>query len=625
MARLQLLSWLVIAISQAVAKKISGGALHCAGAPSSTLIKTMAFISVKDAALTISQLLLEQRIEQAVEIALRASNSVRKAQHWTELCSMLESQFTDKQRLNHVLLAPLYARALVGDYEMQRLETFLEKALAIHTLEARAKLIVEQSFLFYVKTQFAKAQEQLETALPFLAGIDLGIALARLGMCRSMLGLDDWQEPFLEMRTHLIGRTLGIQLLNEASCYTRLGQTEKAITILYEALPHLKVDTFHFANLHTSLGLALLRSCHPDAIIHFEMAERMTRGANYRKLHAHIIKCMAAYYQMRGEWSRAILLYQRCIKTASKPISQDFAARDESLLNLGRTLRLQSKPTEALDILQDNLEAYPHGFSGVLIERAAAFLQLGMLSNAQNCLAEAHMPKAEDADLKHILSAELHRLNGNTQAMLEELKAVPMTERLVREEAGIWIALFATVKELGAVVPEPLFQIVRHEIHLGNLGIPQVKHNGSEIKLPPKAHELLAFLSWNNGSSEIQDCIQHLYNVGLTEIGKYKDRFERVLEKLRASFSIPNLVLRQQKTLSLSTEVIWQDDAKNYLAGMNIPWRGMYLAGIHNNWIDEIAITLENTRLDRQAEQLLSEDELRILELAERIRNKRRT
>ncbi|MEY4532036.1 MAG: hypothetical protein RLZZ156_2759, partial [Deinococcota bacterium] len=479
----------------------------------------MAFISVKDATLTISQLLLQQKPEQAIEIALRASNSVRKSQHWAELCTMLELHFSDEQRLHHVLLAPLYARTLVGDYELDRLEKFLEKALHIHTLKTRAKLIVEESFLLYVQTKFLIAQEKLEDVLPLLHGVDLGLALARLGMIRFKLN-GEWKAPFLEMRNHLNGRMLGIQLANEAACYTNIGQTEKAIAILYEALPHLKVDTFHYANLHTSLGLALLRTCHPDAITHFQTAESMTRGANYRKLHAHVIKCMAEYYQMRGEWSRAILLYQRCIKTASKPISQDFAARDEALLNLGRTLRLQGKPTEALDILQDNLEAYPHGFSGVLIERAAAYLQLGLLSNARDCLSQADNPKAEDADLKHILNAELHRLNGNQAAMLEELKTVPMTERLAREEAGIWIALFTTAKELGAAVPQALFQTVRHEIHLGNLGSQKVLHNGLEIKLAPKAHELLAFLSWHDGSSEIQDCIQSLYNVGLTEINQ---------------------------------------------------------------------------------------------------------
>ena len=584
----------------------------------------MTFISIKDTTQTISQLLLQQRTGQAVEIAVRASNSVRKSQHWTELCTMLKLHFTDEQRLHHVLLAPLYARTLVGSYQLDHLETFLEKALTIHTLETRAKLVVEQSFLLYVKTQFAQAQEQLETAVPLLAGIDLGIALARLGMCRSMLGLSDWQEPFVEMRTYLIGRSLGVQLVNESACYTRLGQSEKAIAILYEALPHLKLDNYQSANLHTSLGLTLMRSCKLEAMTHFEKAERMTRGANYRKLHAHIIKCMAEYYQMRGEWSRAILLYQRCIKVASKPTSQDFAARDEALLNLGRTLRLQGKPTEALEILQDNLEFYPHGLSGVLIERAAAFLQAGMHSNAQNCLSQADTPKADDADLKHILLAELHRLNGNTEAMLEALKAVPMTERLSREEAGIWSALFTTAQELGATIPEPLFRVIRNEIHLENLGSQRVLHNGQAIKLAPKAHELLAFLSWNNGSSEIQDCIQNLYNVGLAELPQYKDRFERVLEKLRASFSIPNVVMRQRNTLSLSTEIIWQDDAKNYLAGMDTPWRGGYLAGIHNNWIDEVAITLENRRSDRAPENF-NDDELRILELAERIRNKHRT
>ncbi len=583
----------------------------------------MAFISVKDAAQTISQLLLHQQTDQAIEIALQASNSVRKSQHWSELCSILELHFTDKQRLNHILLAPLYARTLVGSYELERLETFLEKALTIHRLEARAKLIVEQSFLLYVQAKFLSAQEKLEAVLPFLYGVDLGIGLARLGMIRVKLN-GDWKTPFLEMRNYLNGRMLGIQLVNEAACYTQIGQAEKATTLLYEALPHLKEDIFNLANLHTSIGLALLRSCHWDSITHFDTAERMTRGANYRKLHAHIIKCIAAYYRMRGEWSRAILLYQRCIKVASKPTSQDFAARDEARLNLGRTLRLQGKPTEALEILQDNLEAYPHGLSGVLIERAAAFLQSGMHSNARDCLQLADNPKAEDADLKHILNAELHRLNNNSKAMFETLKAVPMTERLAREEAAIWSALFRSAKELGATIPEPLFQVVRNEIHLENLGSQRVLHNGLEIKLAPKANELLAFLSWHNGSSEIQDCIQNLYNVGLDELPNYKNRFERVLEKLRASFSIPNVVIRNRNTLLLSAEIIWQDDAKNYLAGMDTPWRGGYLAGIHNNWIDEIAITLENTRLDREPENL-NDDELRILELAERIRNKYKT
>jgi tetratricopeptide (TPR) repeat protein len=582
----------------------------------------MAFISVKDATQTISHLLLQQRTEQAIEIALRAAHSVRKSQNWVELCAMLELHFLEEQRLYHESLAPLYARTLVGSYELDRLEAFLEKALPIHSAETRAKLIVEQSFLLYVQTKFLAAQEKLEPILSLLHGIDLGIGLARLGMIRLKLN-NDWKTPFLEMRTYLSGRTLGIQLINEAACYTQIGQTAQAIAILYEALSHLKVDTFNLANLHTSLGLALLRTCHTDAITHFETAERMTRGANYRKLHAHVIKCMAAYYRMRGEWSRAILLYQRCIKVASKPTSQDFAARDEALLNLGRTLRLQGKPIQALDILQDNLEFYPHGLSGVLIERAAAYLQVGMLENARGCLQQATNPKSEDADLKHILMAELHRLDGQPTAMLEELKTVPMNERLAREEAAIWTALFLNAKALGAVVPEPLFRIERHEIHLENLGSQRVLHNGKNIKLAPKAHELLAFLSWNNGSSQIQDCIQNLYNVGLAEISQSKDRFERVLEKLRASFSIPNVVMRQRNTLSLSAEVIWQDDAKNYLAGMEIPWRGGYLAGIHNNWIDEVAVVLENRRSDRAPENF-NDDELRILELAERIRNKHR-
>jgi tetratricopeptide (TPR) repeat protein len=601
------------------------GAPQFNGAPYDRLRDAMAFISVKDATQTISHLLLRQRTEQAIEIALRASNSIRKSQNWTELCTMLELHFSDQQRLNHVLLAPLYARTLVGSYELNQLEMFLEKALVIHTAEARAKLVVEQSFLLYVKTHFAQAQEQLETALPLLHGIDLGIALARLGMSRSMLGLSNWQQPFLEMRHYLTGRTLGVQLVNEAGCYTRLGQTEKAIAILYEALPHLSVDTFNFANLHTSLGLALLRTCKPEAITHFQTAERMTRGANYRKLHAHILKCLAAYYRMQGEWSRAILLYQRCIKMASKAVSQDFAARDEALLNLGRTLRLQGKPAEALEILQDDLSAYPHGISGVLIERAAAFLQLGMLENAQHCLHSAANDKAEDAQLKSVLLAELHRLTGNTQAMLAELSAIPITERLAREEAGVWLALFSTAQALGAEIPEPLFQIERHEIKLENLGVQRVIHNGLEIKLAPKAHELLAFLSWHQGSRNIKDCIQSLYNVGLIENSKYKDRFEQILENLRASFSIPNVIVRKHNTLSLSDNIIWQDDAKNYLNGLEIPWRGIYLTGIQNNWIDEIAVILENHRLEREPDNLFDDDELRILELAERIRNKRQT
>lgn len=582
----------------------------------------MAFISVKDAAQTISHLLLHQQTEHAIEIALRAAQSVRKSQHWAELRSMLELHFSDKERLIHASLAPLYARTLVGCYDLDQLERFLEKVLPIHTATTRAKLVVEQSFLLYVKTKFTEAQEQLEKALPLLQGIDRGIALARLGMSRSMLNLSDWQAPFVEMRSYLTGRTLGIQLLNEAACYTQAGQTQKAMTILYEALPHLKVDTFHFANLHTSLGLTLLRTCQPNAITHFEKAESMTRGVNYRKLHAHIIKCMAAYYRIRGQWSRATLLYQRCIKVATKAASLDLAARDEALLNLGRTLRLQGKPVEALEILQEDLNNYPHGQSGVLTERAAAYLQMGLLENAKSCLHLADAPKGEDAHLKSILEAEFHRLTSNNTAMLKALQTVPMTEKLAREEAGIWTALFTKARELGANTPEPLFEIERHEIHLENLGVQQVLHNGKAVKLPPKAHELLAFLSWHDGSSKIQDCIENLYNVGRTGQRQYQDRFEHVLQNLRAAFSIPNVVTRQHNALQLSTEIIWQDDAKHYLNGINIPWRGIYLAGIHNNWIDEIAIALENTRLNRQAENLLEDDEIRILELADRIRKK---
>jgi tetratricopeptide (TPR) repeat protein len=580
----------------------------------------MAHISAKDVEVTVLRLLENHQFEQAINLVERFANAVQKSQHWDELRLLIQNQFTPEQRLTDKKLAPLYARTLIGSYELEQLKDFLRQALAIHDDSTKAKLLLEQSFLDYVSNRFEAATLQLEQALPLLDGVDRGIALARLGMNCFKLGLANWQEPFMQMRQYLVGRSLGIQLVNEASCYKQLKQIEKAISIYYEALPHLKQDTFNHANLQTSLGLTLLQLCRVEAIEHFEIAERMTRGKNYRKLHAHIKKCMAAYYTMVGQWSRAIGLYKQCIKIASNPASMDLAARDEATLNLGRTLRLQGHVTEALVYLQEELIYYPLGASGVLIERAAAYLQLGMLENAQNCLVLATQAKAEDADLKAILEAEMYRQSGNIPALLKVLEAVPMNEIMAREEAFVWTELWQIAAAHGMVIPEPIAQPSKHQIHLMNLGTPKLLLNNREVMLPPRAFELLAYLSWYGGSRSIQDCIEALYPKAVSSLGEYMDRFERIIETIRDTIALPNILQRRNSALELSQEVIWIDDALCFTQGQNIPWRGIYLAGIERNWIDDVALQLENIRLDRYAQTDLTEsDELRILELAKRI------
>jgi tetratricopeptide (TPR) repeat protein len=579
----------------------------------------MPHISTKDAANSIQRLLEINRFEQALVIVERMAQNVRKVQHWEELRSLIEKQFASEQYIHHQTLAPLYARSLLGSYELEHLKAFLDQALPIHQDLALAKLRVEQSMLDYVELRHQQAVDALEQALPYLQGIDRGIGLARLGMNRFKLGLN-WQEPFLEMRQFLTGRALGIQLTNESGCYKQAGDLEKSITIIYEALPHLKQDNFIFANTQTALGLTLLRICRPEAIEHFEIAERITRGRLYKKLHAHIKKCMAAYYRTFGQWRKASELYKQCIQIAANPSSLDLAAKDEATLNLGRTLRLQGKPLAALKYLQEALPYYPLGASGVLIERAAAYLQLEMRENARECLQAATAPQAEDVHLKQILEAELHRQAGNPTATLEALLGVPTNQKMAREEASIWTDLWQFAAAHGMVIPEPIAAAQNHHIHLMNLGTPQVFFDSREVQQPPRALELLAYLSWHGGSSGIEDCIEALYPDSVGVVADYINRFERILETLRKAIALPEFIQRKNSAISLSQNLDWTDDAMRFVKGEDIAWRGIYLTGIRREWIDEVATHLEGLRLRRFPElELTEKDELRILQAAKQL------
>lgn len=541
---------------------------------------------------TIQALLQAGREDRAIEIVLLAASKIRKAADWLSLKILLETQFHPQLRFGHPILAPLYARALVGCYELSGLEDFLRQALAQHRNNAAisAKLQLEQAFLKIVATAYVAAVKQLNQILPQLLGIDKGLGLARLGMAKSSLGHSDWLLPFIEMRQYLSGRVLGIQLVNEAAQHSQHGDSKKAQDVIQEALPYLVQDTYSYANAQTTLGLTYLKQCSPKALEHFQIAERMTRSKQYQKLHAHIIKCMAAHARVFSDWERALELYKRVIAVASKTASADLAARDEALLNTGRTLRLQGKPHLALGYLEQTLLYYPLGQSGVLVEQAAAYLQLGNIATAKALLQAATQPRAEDKLLKHILSAEALRQQGNLSAMLGELAQVDMTSALAREEATQWQALWEAAAAHGLVVPQPIFVPRKVVVHLQNLGVPKVLWKNQEIHLTPRCLELLALLSWHDGIYPVQDCVIALY--GSLE-PENLDKFEQVLKGVRKAFALRTVVVRYKKNLQLLNQLLWIDDAKRVLDGKKVQKRGVYLQGQKREWIMKVRSLLE--------------------------------
>lgn len=421
-----------------------------------------------------------------------------------------------------------------------------------------------------LRQQAKPALYLLETLEAQLLEGDKGTYLRFKAEALAGLGAEGWQATFAQARQYLSAGALGRCLLEEGNLHYRYAQLAEARILWAEALAYLQDDPYYSAWLRHSLGITVLAQDPREAEAHLLLAEQLSHRRAARAFQARALCGLGAVRRRLGEWDRAIFSYRTALKLA-----QDLDDRQEALWGIGFTLRLSSRPAEAIPYF---LQAHAATSSNALfIEIAAAKLMLGSQSGAEIALSQAEIADLRDRVKVALIRAQMACLRGDSSMARSELANFDLSSAWVLEERGCFPELFALIEgsNLGKTNSKP--GRTRVEVSAG--GILNVKVNGREILLKPnsRAAELLVLLLEAEGEETLDRLVEALFPQ-VEPTPKARERARQAIwaqvQKLRHLLGWEDSVLVGGGVYRLDPRADWryQIGDKPFLEGIYSPW-----------------------------------------------------
>jgi tetratricopeptide (TPR) repeat protein len=449
-------------------------------------------------------------------------------------------------------------RILAGCSAEKDLESWLATCQAsTGTLEPELRVL--QAFVLICQDRFAEIQTLLRPLLPALCASWSGLAHQRLLWAAHRLH-EPWDTHLLEVRQQLHGRALGLALLDAATCAYSEHHDELGQRLAQEALTHLKGDAFHLAWTNLHIGLHLLQRCDFSAEHYFAKSLLETTKSTGKRLRPKALAAMAALRRVQGEWRMALELYRRAEKAAL--LLEDVSERFQIVLNTARTHRLSGHPRVAVRLLEDALQGTPKHQSEFWLELAAAHAQCASPELARAALANVGRVQGGDVHLKTIIEAELMRCDGAEGMAAQALMPLPMTTRVVREEAMRFYALFQCLPvESGQ--PEPLrypkitvvrvFKVQPVQVWINDRLLPDFADTQDVTallrllqtpKTPVKTDDLATAIFALEDLDELETAFRDLTN--------------KIVSRLRHKLGYPESVRNDRKCYWLDPDTVWR-------------------------------------------------------------------
>ncbi|WP_425148718.1 tetratricopeptide repeat protein [Deinococcus sp.] len=439
-------------------------------------------------------------------LALEPTTAVQ--QQWL---AMFE-RFGAAARARHPGAAWLSVRLYSATRQQQTVLTFVEQARPHLSAADWSPLVAYQALALTASDQHRQALEALEPVLPTLSGLAAGIGWrARAqALCRS--DQEGWQSAFVQARSTLSGRALGLCWTEEGTLLEWKGQDAEARDAWRQALLLLDNDRFYLAWLRHALGSSCLRFALPEAEDHFlalEQAVRHPEAAQFRPW----AECgLGASRRARGEWPRALTCFRRAISSATESADLRQAWR-----GLGHTQRLMGKPDLALEALlrasRCTEQDIASGQSWVYADIAACHAQLGQWAAARLALLRvgADPLSREDRERAALVRAELARQDGDPAAASTLLAQVRPQTLWAREELRCFPELFGLLD--ADQCPLPLHYTVGTQVEVHALGPLLVRVNKRPVPLASSGRpgELLVFLLEHHNRAASEVILEALY------------------------------------------------------------------------------------------------------------------
>jgi len=431
--------------------------------------------------------------------------------------------------------------------------------------------------------QAGAALELLEPLEGQFAGAEKGTLLRFKAEALASVGDEGWRAVFAQARGHLSLGALGRCLLEEGNQYYRHGQLAEARGRWAEALAYVRDDPFYSAWLRHSLGITVLAQNPLEAESHLLVAEALSHRQGAREFRARAMCGLGAVRRRLGEWERAVSAYNAALKAAT-----DADDRREALWGIGFTLRLSSKPAEAIPYFMQAHAATAS--SAQFIEIAAAKLMLGSTDGAEAALGQAQTLDPRDRVKAVLVRAEIARLRGDEDALRHLTAGLDSTSAWVWEEGRCFPKLIALLQEKSEPVRSGLDGLESAhptvvEVFAG--GILRVRVNGREIPLRPssRAAEFLVLLLEADGEDTLDRLATALFP-DMDDTSEARARARQAiwaqLVRLRQVLGWDNSVRAEGGVYRLDPNAEWR-----YLPNTDAEGDKAFLEGMYSRrWVD---------------------------------------
>jgi tetratricopeptide (TPR) repeat protein len=439
------------------------------------------------------------RQAMAVRTLERVIDDIHDQHAWVELREVLRETL-GFEPLNHQPWLALHARVLRGCRDANAI-------LEISQTSTDPLVKLERAWALIFVQRYDQAATILETVIPVLTGPALGRAYRFLTNTQFQQG-NDWKNTWIEVRSRLQGRDLGVALLDEVHQLLESGDGLQAQQSAFEAISLLKDDPYHLAWAQHALGMSYLRENQLERAEHaLEQAESISRKRRAKAFRPRALCGMGSLRRLQGDLPLAETHFREAIKHAKEP--DDLS---EALWGVGHVLRLQHKPGQALEQFKRALRVSTSA-KWIEIHRALAHLMLENTVEAREAIVRAGKVIGATRHRLIVARAELARLEGNTELALEELQSLPMDSVTARDESGLFTELFSML-ELKQTGREQISLLLeRRKIEISCLEQMSIRVNGRPITIrrTSKGAHLLRVLLQANETLGIEALVQHLW------------------------------------------------------------------------------------------------------------------
>jgi tetratricopeptide (TPR) repeat protein len=555
-------------------------------------VEKMNFEQLKD---KLKTLLGQCEYQKFAETALKFLPLLQSKLEYNQTLEMFKD-IPESVLQNNFVLARVYSEivSVVGD--ITSLKNFLDTTC--FSKRQNAILQLQYGFALQDKNLHSEAINIFRQALEQVEHENLGVTHIHLGW--SLFELQKpWENEFQKGLPLLSGLELARGLINYGYCLSGAGQYPEAKNAWLKTLPLVKHRAKTKAYVLFNLANLAQRLMKPEAEDYWLELLWLTNNPKAADRRAAALNGIGVQRRIFGEWSRAETAYLEAKKYAAKTgATADLLT---AYWGLARVYVLSSHPAQAQALLEEALLNSQLPQDQLLVAKASALLAQNDLQGAKTCLEQAGDITVDSVRwLLAFAKAEIARREERFSEAVAHLQGLPVHTLHAREEAGRYPKLMALLEIDGKPVPTPLEYVQGLHISVQATHTLKVSINKRPIKLPPtgKIAELLVYLLEHGGTADISSLMDILYPQQPVE--KARKRLWDLAQLLEQTLGWKGSVQNLFKVYQLDPNATWEYDIdaareKGY-------FRGSFLKGIDNGWVDDVRETLAKYNPDAPKE-----------------------